>query len=99
MATNPGASRPRTPDTHTLSGLEFLGLVTPQKPRQAAPTLREAERAGNTLDVDAEQQLLGELVGGDTSPDVPLPDVPLRDVRLPDVPIPEACLDGSVGEE
>jgi hypothetical protein len=47
--------RPQTPETHTLSGLEILGLVTPQKPRQAAPTLREAEEAGNTSDVDVEQ--------------------------------------------
>jgi hypothetical protein len=37
--------RPRTPETHTLSGLEFLGLVTPQEPRPAALTLREAEAA------------------------------------------------------
>jgi hypothetical protein len=51
--------RPRTPETHSLSGLEFLGLVTPPKPRPAAPTLREAEAAGNISDVDVEQQLLG----------------------------------------
>jgi len=51
--------RPRTPETHTLSGLEFLGLVTLQKPRPAAPTLREAEVAGNISDVDVEQQLIG----------------------------------------
>jgi hypothetical protein len=81
--------RPRTPETHTLSGLEFLGLVTPQKPRPAAPTLREAEAAGNTSDVDVDQQLLIESAGGDSLPDVPLPDVPL----------PEARPDGSVGEE
>jgi hypothetical protein len=106
--------RPRTPETHTLSGLEFLGLVTPQKPRPAAPTLREAEAAGNTSDVDVEQQLLGESAGGDSLPDVPLPDVPLPDVPLPDVPLPDVPLpdvplpdvplpearpDGSVGEE
>jgi hypothetical protein len=76
--------RLRTPETHTLSGLEFLGPVTPQIPRPAAPTLREAEAAGNTLDVNVEQQLLGESAGGDS---------------LPDVPLPEECLDGSVGEE
>jgi len=81
--------RPRTPETHTLSGLEFLGLVTPQKPRPVAPTLREAEAAGNTSDVDVDQQLLIESAGGDSLPDVPLPDVPL----------PEARPDGSVGEE
>jgi len=88
--------------------------VTPQKPRPAAPTLREAEAAGNTSDVDVEQQLLGESAGGDGHPDgplpdvllpdvplpdVPLPDVPLPDVPLPDVPLPEARPDGSVGEE
>jgi hypothetical protein len=77
--------RPRTPETHTLSGLVFLGLVTPQKPRPVAPTLREAERAGNTSDVDLEQQLLSKSSGGNNLPDVPLPDVPLPD--------------GSVGEE
>jgi hypothetical protein len=30
---------PRTPETHPLSGLEHLGLVTSQKPRHAVPTL------------------------------------------------------------
>jgi len=78
--------------------------VTPQKPRPAAPTLRESEAAGNTSDVDVDLQLLGESAGGDSLPDVPLPDVPLPDVilpdvPLPDVPLPEACPDGSVGEE
>jgi len=78
--------------------------VTPQKRRPAAPTLREAEAAGNTSDVDLEQQLLGESAGGDSLPDVPfpdvpLPDVPLRDVPLPHVPVAEACPDGSVVEE
>jgi len=88
--------------------------VTPQKPRPAAPTLREAEAAGNTSDVDVEQQLLGESPGGDSLPDVPLPDVtlpdvplphvplpdvPLLDVPLPDVPLPEVRPDGLVGEE
>jgi hypothetical protein len=81
--------RPRTPETHPLSGLEHSGLVTPQKPHTAVPTQREAEPAGNTLDVDVDQQLLIESPGVDSRPDVPLPDVPL----------PEACLDGSVGEE
>jgi len=47
--------QPRTPETHALSGLEFLGLVTPQKPRPVAPTLQQAEAAGITLDVDVEQ--------------------------------------------
>ena len=46
--------RPRTPETHTLSGLEHLALVTPRKPRQVAPTLREAEAARNPSDVNVE---------------------------------------------
>jgi hypothetical protein len=46
--------RPQTLETHSLSGLEFLGLVMPQKPHPAAPTLREAEAAGNTSDVELE---------------------------------------------
>jgi len=50
----------QTPDTYTLSGLEFFGLVTQQKPRPAVPNLREAEAAGNTSDVNVEQQLLNE---------------------------------------
>jgi hypothetical protein len=106
--------QPRTPETYTLSGLDFLRLVTPQKPRPAAPTLREAEAAGNTSHVDVEQQLLGQSAGGNSLPDVPLPDVPLLDVPLPDVPLsdvplpnvplpdvtlPEARPAGLVGEE
>jgi hypothetical protein len=81
----------------------------PHKPRPAAPTLREAEAAGNTSDVDVEQPLLGKSSGSDSLrdgplpyvplPDVPLPDVPLPDVPRPDVPLPEARQDGSVGEE
>jgi len=81
--------RPRTPETHPLSGLEHLGLVTPQKPRPVVPTLREAEAAGNTSDVDVNQQLLIESAGGDSLPDIPLPDIPL----------PPACPDSSVSEE
>jgi hypothetical protein len=88
--------------------------VTPHKHRPAAPTLRQAEAARNTSDVDVEQQLIGESAGGDGLPDGPLqdvplpdvplpdvhlPDVPLPDVPLPDVPLPEARPDGSVGEE
>jgi len=92
--------QPRTPETHTPSVLEFSGLVTPQKPRPAAPSLREAEAAGNILNVDVEQQLLlGESAGCDGLPDGPLPEVPLPDVPLSDVPLPEARPDGSVGEE
>ena len=68
------------------------------------PTLREAKAAGNTSDVDVDQQLPIESAGGDSLPDVPLPDVPLPDVpfpevHLPDVPLPEACPDGLVGKE
>jgi len=81
--------RPRTLENHPLSGLEHLGLVTPQKPRPEVPTQREAEAAGNTSDVDVDQQLLIESAGGNSLPDVPLPDVPL----------PEAHPDGLVGEE
>jgi hypothetical protein len=84
--------RPQTPETHIHSGLEFLGLVTPQKPRPAAPTRREAEAAGNTSHVDVEQPLLAEWAGGDSHPDVPLPDIPLPDVPLPDVPLPHVHL-------
>ena len=72
--------------------------MTPQEPRPAAPTLRQAEAAGNASDVDVEKQLLGELAGGNGSPKGPLPDVPLPDVPLLDVPLAEARPDGSVGE-
>jgi len=71
----------------------------PQKPRPAAPTLRETEAAGNISDVNVEQQLLSKSAGGDSLPDVRLPDVPLPDVPLPDVPLLEAHLDDSVGKE
>jgi len=85
--------RPRTPETHPVSGLEHLGLVTPQKARPAVPTLREAKDAGNTLnvdvDVDVDQQLLIESAGGGSLPKVPFPNIAL----------PEARPDGSVGEE
>jgi hypothetical protein len=60
-------------------------------------------------DVDEEQKLLRELVGGNSLPDVrlpddPLPDEPLSDDPLPHDPLPdgpltEARRDGSVGEE
>jgi hypothetical protein len=82
--------------------LHFADVVTPQTPRPAAPTLREAKAAGNTSDVDLEQQLLGESADGDSLPDVPLadvalpdvprPDVPLLDVPLLDVPLPDVPL-------
>jgi len=100
---------PRTPETHPLSGLEHLGLVTPQKPRLAVPTLREAEAAGNTSAVDVDQQLVIESAGGDSLPGVPLPDVSLPDIPLPNVPLPnvpipyvrlpEVRLDGLVCED
>jgi len=84
--------RAHTPETHTISGLEFLGLVMPQTTRPLARTLREAEVAGNTFDVDLQQQLLGELVSDDRFPDFPLPDGPLRDVPLPNVTVPDVAL-------
>jgi len=86
--------RPQTPDTHPLSGLEHLGLVTLQNPRPAVPTLREAEGARNTSDVHVDQQMLSEPAGGKDLPNVPLPNVP-----LPDASLPEARPDGSVGEK
>jgi len=61
-----------------------LGLVRPQKPHPAVPTLRKAEAAGTTSHVDVDPQLIGEFAGGNI---------------LPDVPLPEVCPDGSVGEE
>jgi len=95
--------------THPVNGLEFLGLVMPQKPHPALPTLWEAMAARNTSDVDVHQQLLSESVGGnsildDPLPDDPLPDDPLRKVPLPDVPLPDvpvhlAQLDSTGGEE
>jgi hypothetical protein len=104
--------RPRTTETHPLRGLDHLGLVTAQNSRPAVPTLQEPEAAGNTLhlnadvdvDVDGDQQLLIELVVGDSLCDCPVPDVPLPDLHLPDVlrldvPPPEQCVDGLVGEE
>ena len=68
------------------------------------PTLREAEAARNTSDVDVDQQLLGESAGGNSLPEIPLPDVPLPDVPFPDIPLPDVhlcgvCLHGSVCEE
>ena len=101
---------PRTPETYPLSGLEHLGRVMPQKTRPVVSTLREADAAGNTsdmdvdIDLDVDQQLLIESAGGDSLPDVPirklaLPDVPLPEVPVPDVPRSEACPDCLVGEE
>ena len=86
--------RPQTPETHPQRGLDDLGLVTAQKPRQMVPCLREAEAARNTSDVDVDQQLLCESAGDDSLPDVHLPDVPLTSA-----PLPVARPNGSVGEE
>jgi hypothetical protein len=47
--------QPRTPKTNTLSGLEFLELLMPQKPRPATQSLREADAAGHILNVDVEE--------------------------------------------
>ena len=82
------------PDTHPLSGLEDLRLVTLQNPRPAVPSRRDADVAGNTSDVNVDQQLLGGSVGGDILPDIPVPNI-----SFPDVPLPEVHPDGSVGEE
>jgi len=79
---------PWTPVTHPPSGLEFLRRVMPHKPCPAAPTRRGAEAAGDTSDVDVDQQLLGESAGGDSLPIFPLPHV-----ALPNVPFPETCAD------
>jgi hypothetical protein len=80
---------PHTPETHTFCGLEFLGLITPRKPRPAAVTLREAEAAGKTSAVAVEQQLISKSASGDSLSDVPFPDVPLINVALPNVPQPD----------
>jgi len=84
--------QPRTPETQPIGVQEHLEHVTPRKPRPAVPTLREAEAAGNTSDVDVDLLLLGESAGGNSFPDVPLPDVPHPDVPLPDVPHPDVSL-------
>jgi len=76
-----------------------LGLVTPHKPYPVAPTLGQAEPAGDTSDVYVEHQLLGDSAGGESLRNVRLPDVPLPDVPLPDVASPDARPDGSVGME
>jgi len=63
------------------------------------PTLREPVAAGNTSDVNVDQQLLFESAGVDCLSDVPVPDVPLHLLPLPDVPLPEAWMDGTVWEQ
>ena len=62
------------------------------------PTLREAEAAGNTLDVDVDQQLLGKSAGGDSLPDVRLAGAPLREAR-PDCSGGEESTSAPVAEE
>jgi len=94
--------QPCTSETHPLCRQEHLGLVTPQKPPTAVPTLRTAQAAGNTSDLEVDQQLLIESEGGASRtdvtlpdaphPDVPLPNVPPLDVPLPDVPLPDVSL-------
>ena len=79
-----------------LNGLEFSGLVTAQKPCPSAPTLRDTEAAGNTSDVNVDQQLLGESACVDSLPDISCADVPLLDFPPHDVPLPEARPDHSV---
>ena len=73
--------------------------MTTQKPRPAAPTLREAEADGHTSDVNVDQHLLCTSANADSLPDVPLPNVPLPNVPLPTVPLPVERPDLPVGEE
>ena len=68
-------TRPRTPQTHPLSGPELLRIRTAWKPRPAVTTLREDEAAGNNSDVDVDQQLLRKLACGDSLPDDPRPEL------------------------
>jgi hypothetical protein len=74
--------------------LEVLGLVTVQKSRPALPSLREAQAARNSTDVDVKQHLLDGSAGGNSVSNVPLLDIP-----LPDVHLPEVLLDDPVGKE
>jgi hypothetical protein len=88
--------RPRTLETLPICKLEHLGLVIPQNPRPAVPTLREAQATGNTSNVNRDQQLLIKSAGGHSLSAVPLPDVPVPDVPLSDVCRSEArpdCLE------
>jgi len=85
---------PQTPASYLLSGLEDLGFVMTETPCTAVPNLRIAQGAGNTSDVDVDQQLLTEWAGGDSLHNVHLPKIPPADITLL-----EAQPDGSVGEE
>jgi len=64
--------RPQTSETNSLCELDDLGVVTPHKPRLAVHILRRSEAAGNTSDANMDEQLLGELGGGDSLPNVSL---------------------------
>jgi hypothetical protein len=55
-------------ETHLLSGLDHVGRVKTRKHRLAVPTLREAEAAGNTSDVDVDLWLLIASAGRDSLP-------------------------------
>ena len=79
---------PGTAGTDPLGGLEIWALSTPQKPRPAVITLREAEAARNTSDTGVDQQLLSPSACFDCLLDFPDPDVALLEARQ----------DGSVGE-
>jgi len=78
-----------TPETHPLTGLEKFELVTPGKPCQVVPTVREAEEAGHISDRHMDPQPLSESALRDS----------LRNVFLPDAPLPQTHPDVSVGEE
>jgi hypothetical protein len=54
-----------------------FGACNTAEPLPALSSLRQAEAAMNTSDVDVDLQLLGESAGGDSVPDVPFPHVPL----------------------
>jgi hypothetical protein len=81
--------RPRTPETHLITGLEHLRLMMLQRPPLAVPTLGGGEAAASTLDVDVQKQLLRESAGSNC----------LANVSHPDAPLTAVGLDGLVGEE
>jgi hypothetical protein len=74
-----------------------------QKPHLTVPSLRAAEAAGRTLDVDVDQQLLGDSPSGHSHPHVALSDDPLPNVFLPvarpDHSVGEKCTSSHVTEE
>ena len=84
--TCPTATHPRASPTTDNSGdsyhqwdRDFWACDGTKTSPSGANSVR-AEAAGNTSDVDVEQQLLGESAGGDSDPAAHLPDVHLRDV-------------------